>query len=357
MGQLACILHAEDSTLLPQAMTAPYADLTTAINTVLAAYTKARDEAFALLVQETTPLRSERIRTAGIIRGQRIDADGRPLEERIGDFYEVAYPWERLGYAMGWGSEDIQYLTIGDVQMNVDAIVAGNRADNIQAIWTRIYDNTAWSHTDLYGSLSIKPLANGDATPYAQPNGSAVTANNYLVSGYAEGSISATNNPLRQVRDKVWTFFPRTRVVALINPLQLPTLQNNLPNFVDASVVGVTAGSGESVATPLDGAPQIPGDFAGIDRDTGVYVYTYDTYVPDGYIDGIAIGAPAPLKRRWPEPPALRGFKLEAEQDHDPFHKQIYRERFGYGAANRLSMAVLQLKASGTYDIPTGFAR
>jgi hypothetical protein len=94
----------------------------------------------------------------------------------------------------------------------------------------------------------------------------------------------------------------------------------------------------------------VPGDFVGIDQASGVWVYEWGM-IPSGYIYGQLADAPGPVVRREPEAAVLRGFKIVAEEEHWPFYKRSWIERFGYGVRNRLNGAVIQLTA-GAYTIP-----
>lgn len=350
MGQLAGILRREDATLLTEIVET---DTTSAVNEMLAAYQKSRNEAFALLVAEQTTARQERVKTAGIIRGQRLNRDGRPLEERAGAQYEVAYEWHRFGQALGWDREAYAYMTVADLERNVIGITAGNLEDHKVEAFRAILVRENHQYADEEGTITIRKLANNDGTLYALPTGATAQADHYIVAGFIASAISATNNPFALLRAKLRIFSQTARVVALVNELQLPDIQNGLTAFTDVPVAGLSTGLGQQVATPF-GDAAVPGTFAGVDGATGVHVYTTN-HVPDDYMIGQVIGAPAPLKRRVPKPVSLQGFSLEAEETHDPFYKRHYRDRFGYATANRLGMAVLQLKASGSYDTPADY--
>ncbi len=350
MPQLPGILRVEDATLLTQV---PETDTTSAVNAMLEAYERNRNEAFALLVDEQTTARQEVVKTAGLIRAQRLNRDGRPLEERVGAEYEVAYEWHRFGYALGWDREAYAYMTVADLDRNVIGVTAGNFEDHKVEAFRAIFTNTNHPFTDEQGSLTIRALANQDGTLYALPTGATAEANHYIVSNFTAATMSDTNNPFALLRAKLRVFAPTARVVALVNELQLPQIQAGITAFIDVPVAGISSGFGDQVATPF-GDAAVPGTFVGVDGGTGVHVYT-SNHVPADYMIALVIGAPAPLKRRVPQPVILQGFSLEAEETHDPFYKRHYRDRFGYAAANRLGMAVLQLKASGTYDVPTEY--
>jgi len=360
MAVLAGILRVEDATPINQV---PVTDMTTAVNELLARYVRERNEATNLFVQEATTIRQERVASGGVDEGQVLGPDGRPLETRVEGEIEVAYPWWRYGWAFGGNSETAAALTVADTDRVVKSKTAGNARRHMREINRAFWGNANYQFTDEKqfkedsGTLTVRRLANGDGTLYAPTINSDDEAddNHYLVSGYEAADISATNNPFQTLAEEIREHYDSVQtVVAFVNPAQRNQVLTGLPNFVDADVEGITKGATEARAAELGGT-NVPGDFLGIDGDSGVYVYAWGR-TPAGYISAFAVGVPAPLKMRIPRLAALQGFKLEAEEEHNPMWKRTFRERFGYGVANRLGAAVMQLKADGAYQIPATYA-
>jgi hypothetical protein len=354
MSVLAGILRTEDLTPI---VDIPVVDLTTAVNDLLARYVAERNEATRLFVQEVTTARTERVRSGGVDEGQELGPDGRPLETRPAGEIEVAYPWIRFGWAFGGNSETAAAMTVADTDRSVASITGGNARRHMREINRAVWNNANYAHPDADGTITIRRLANGDGTLYAPAINADAEAddNHYLVSGYASTAMSATNNPFTTLASEIREHFDSTQaVVAFINTAQRNDVLTLLPNFVDADVEGITRASTEASAAALDGV-DVPGDFLGVDGDSGVYVYVWDR-TPGGYISAFAVGQPAPLKQRIPRLVTLQGFKLEAEEEHNPMWKRTYRDRFGYGVANRLTAAVMQLVATGPYVVPAIYA-
>lgn len=360
MTVLAGILRTEDLTPIADI---PVTDMTTAVQEILNRYVAERNEATNLFVQETTTVRSERIASGGVDEGQMLGPDGRPLETRPAGQIEVAYPWNRFGWAFGGNSETAAAMTVADTQRNVNSITGGNAKRHVREINRSFYNNANYQFTDEKtfdgdsGTLTIRRLANGDGTLYSPTINSDDESddNHYLVSGYVAGDISAANNPFTTLANEIREHFDSVEtVVAFINSAQRNDVLTGLPNFVDADVEGITRGATDSRAAALGGT-NVPGDFLGIDGDSGAYVYVWDR-TPAGYTSGFAVGQPAPLKQRIPRIVSLQGFRLEAEEEHNPMWKRTYRDRFGYAVANRIGAAVMQLKAIGTYDVPAIYA-
>lgn len=356
MSLFSGILQIEDtSTYLTAVQNQGEVDFNAAINAVLQKFQTERNQAQSLFVDSQTPQFMETIQQGGFDEGQEIDADARPLETYVAGEYGVAYPLKRIGWALGWNEETFAAMTVADLDRQVAAKTAGNAKRHMREIFRAILRKNNYTFPDEYhGELTIRRLANSDGTTYA-PLANAdegTDDNHYLVSGYLSNAMSASNNPFVTLANEVREHFSTTtRVVAFINSAQRADVLSLLPNFVDKDVEGIDPAPSEARANNPGLA--VPGDFLGVDGDSGVYVYVYDR-VPATYIAGGAVDESRPLKRRVPAIASLQGFSVRAEELHFPFYKRTWIERFGYGVANRVSWAVIQLKASGTYDDPTG---
>jgi hypothetical protein len=354
MSLFGGILDVDDTDRKLTALALEDRDFTSAINRVLAKYQAERNAAQQLFLQGETTMPQEAVRLGGFDEGQEIGPDGRPLETHVGGTTNVAYPLKRVAWAIGWNIETFARMTIADLDREVMAKTAGNAKRHMREIFRALLGSANYAYSDdIYGELTVRRLANGDGTlypPVAYADEEAED-NHYLVAGYSAAEISATNNPLRTLAEEVREHFTSTtRIVAFMNSADRADLLAKLPNFVDVAVPGIAPGIAE--ARVLDEtAPTVPGDLLGIDGDSGAYVYVYDR-IPAGYIAAGAVDEAPPLKRRVPEAASLQGFAMLTEESHLPFYKRTWIERFGYGVANRLSFAVLQLKASGSYDVP-----
>lgn len=365
MPLLAGVLRTEDSTRVSDI---PLANLTDAINDVLGQYQEERDRALQMFVAETTILAEEHVPLGGIDEGQDVDRYGRALETRPEAGYDVAYPWIRRGWAHGWDYESEKLLTVGDVQRVLTAQSRGNAKWHLRSIHRALYNNGNWTHRDnevtsggVGVSRTIRALANQDGTLYPPAAILALgdddtQANHYIVSNYLSSAINGTNNPLELIRAKIRARDVAGTIVAFINSAQLLDIRDKLPNFIDApAATDATAGSTTPTAI-LPSGILVPGQYIGVDGDTNVHVYVYDSATPSAYILGMVIGRP-PLKKRIPSVSGLQGFKLEAEEELAPLHRREFRDRAGYGVFDRLGAVVVQLKGSGSYDVPTIYQR
>lgn len=357
MGLLAGILRIQDTTLIT---TLPARQVSDAVNQLLARYEEERRDWFNLFVQDETTEYKVLYNLGAVDEGQEIGTDGRPLETRVTGQIDVAFPMRRIGWATGWNYETAAYMTLEDLEKLTAARQGGNAKRHLREIFRALFNSANYTYTDpIHGPLTIRRLANTDGTIFPPTWSSDTEAddNHYLVSGYAPTAISATNNPFVTLKAELIEHFTvNTQVVAIINAAQRTEILTDLPSFVDAPTAGITPGDQTAIANALGGI-NVPGTFLGIDNDSGVYVYVNDTgRVPANYILALAVGAPAPLRRRIPVPESLQGFKLEAEEESYPMFKRTFVERFGYGVANRLGAAVMFLDSGGSYTTPAAYA-
>lgn len=324
-----------------------------AMTDLLNAYQAERNEFQSLFVQEETDIETERHLEAGADEGQLLGPDGRPLETRITGYYDVGYPLLRLGWALGWNQETFAYMTVGDLDRQVDAKLAGNAKRHTREMLRALLVDDNYDFTDdLRGTIGVKRLANGDGTVYPVNNNFAGgDDDHYYASQYANTAISPTNNPFATLANDIREHFQDdTRIVAFINSAQQAEVQADLTTFVDAPVNGIAPAN--DTAFGIEPDVNVPGTFLGVDGASGVYVYVWNR-IPASYVYAQAIDLERPLKRRVPRPESLRGFRLQEDESHLPFYKRSWLERFGYGVGNRLVGAAMFLDAGSTYTDPT----
>jgi hypothetical protein len=81
--------------------------------------------------------------------------------------------------------------------------------------------------------------------------------------------------------------------------------------------------------------------------------------MPANYLLGLDLNQPSPLKRRIDVATSLRGFRLVADWDTSnefPLAKSTWRDRHGYGVAERLNGVAMFLDAGGSYTVPSAYA-
>jgi hypothetical protein len=130
-----------------------------------------------------------------------------------------------------------------------------------------------------------------------------------------------------------------------------------LPNFVGVADPLTTVGPG-STADRANLPAGLPNDFEviGVIKYTGFRVMRWNM-IPTGYVVALDLNGPKPVARReWPAGNQLRGLQL-IRPDADTTYpvNSVYYERWaGWGGNfDRSNGAIMQVKASGTYDVPS----
>jgi len=271
--------------------------------------------------------------------------------------WDVAFPLEGFGAQLAGSRVDMAYMTVEELDRHLDTIFIQDVNTIRFEILQALFDNTQDTFEDkLWGSLSIEPLANGDAVTYPPVLGSEdeATDNHYLESGYAATAISDANDPYLTIRDELEEHFGAgtggENVVVFVNPAETPETKD-LTDFdaVPDRFIRV----GDNTDVPV-GLPNVPGRILG--RVSGCWAVEW-RWMPASYMLGVFMDAPRALYERVdPADTGLgMGLQLVAEDEDHPIKSSYYEHRTGFGAANRLNGVVLELGTGGTYTIPTAY--
>lgn len=315
-----------------------------------------------LLVASSTDMYKERYRLPGGGRLQRRGEYTQAGATRASGYWDVAYPLEDFGDQKAWTDVTRGYMTMADFDLQLQDVIAKNIATMRYEMFKAIFNNTQRTFSDpLWGSLLIEPLANGDAVIYPPIEGSETEATEtlYYGSNYVASDISDTNNPITGIVTKLEDHFGASqggeRIVVFVKSGSTAVAKiKALTDFVDVNINGITYGSNTPTVNPGE-LPNVPGRIIGY--TSGAYISEY-RWMPAEYLFGVHMDAPPPLKMRVdPADTGLgQGLQLVAEDERYPIHSAHYRNRFGFGVANRLNGVMVQLVASTSYTIPTGYS-
>lgn len=312
----------------------------------------------SLFVEGSTELYSERYKLPGGGSLQRRAADGDYGAVKALGYWDVGYPLEDFGAKNAWNDVAWAYSTIAELENHLKTVSLQNINTVRWEMLHRMLDNVQLSFTDeVFGSITVEPLANGDTVVYPPVIGSEdeATEDHYLESGYLSAAISDTNNPFKTIRDDLEHHFGfetgGSNLIAFINSAER-TVVEALTDYDPVPDNWVQFGDLADV--PYNWPQSIPGRIIG--RTNGVWVAEW-AWMPANYIYATHAGAPRPLKMRVdPVDTGLgQGLQLVARDIKFPFETATYRHRFGFGCSNRLNGLVMELGTGGTYTIPTDY--
>jgi hypothetical protein len=272
-------------------------------------------------------------------------------------YWDVAYPLEDFGAMIAGDDVSLAYMTMQEYDRHLDTIILQDVNTYRWEILHRLFDNVQTTFVDpIHGSLSIEPLANGDAVVYPPVLGSEseATDDHYLESGYVATAIDDSHNPYYTIRLELEEHFGASTggdsLAVFINPDEVPETED-LTDF-DA-VPDSFVRQGTQTAIPVN-LPSVPGRIIG--RTNGVWVIEW-RWISSGYMLGVHLDAESPLMERIdPADTGLRsGLQLIAKENDYPLEHAHYRHRFGVGCGNRLNGVAMELATGGSYTIPTTY--
>jgi len=318
------------------------------------------DAVESIFIEKVTSDFKERYKLPGGGFLQRRNSDGSFGNVKAVGSWDVAYPLEDFGAAYGWNDVEIAYMTVRELSNHIETV-------SIQDVNTRRFEllkallnNTQDTFLDQTGrgSLSIEPLANGDAVVYPPVLGSSTeaTEDHYLESGYLAANISDVNNPFPVIVDELEHHFgaPQggSNIISWVSSTHRTVIEA-LTDFIEADQKDVIPGTDVDRVTNLPSP--LPGRVFG--KVSGVWVAEWRS-LPANYIVSVHADNPKPLvKRVDPADTGLpQGLTLITEDEVFPFKESYVRHRFGLGAGNRLNGVVMELGVGGTYSIPSGYS-
>lgn len=292
---------------------------------------------------------------------------GIPKAIRGGDYFSMGYDfrWYDLRIAYTW-----QYLaeaTAAQVEsLNNMALEADNRLV-FNKVLRAVFNNVTRSASIRQQNINVYPFYNGDSTvpPSFKTYTHASGHNHYLVSGGATVDAGDLDDIANHLKHHGYGTQNGARLFLLANSAQVATIRTF--RVATGSAYDFIPAQGQPpflLPTNTGGiAGTQPGaEFAGLTvaGTYGPWLVIEEDYVPAGYLFGFATGgqlqATNPVGVREHANAGLRGLRLVKGADNDyPLIDSYYNHGFGTGVRHRGAGVVMQIKASGTYDIPAAY--
>lgn len=266
----------------------------------------------------------------------------------------VRYTWRWLAESTGAEAEAI----------NNTVLDAGNQL-LFDKVLGRLFNNTNSLATIDDQEVNVYTMYNGDGTvpPKYRSNVHTSGHNHYLVSGAAALVSEDLGDMQVHLEHHGYTNQLGYRMILLVNRQESNIIRGftvaggDTYDFIPNSNVSgglITAVNGGILGQPSDAG--IPGSIG----TYGPWVVVEDDYIPAGYVAGFATGGERnlsnPIGVRQHANPALRGLRLvKGAQPDYPIIDSYYVYAMGTGVRHRGAGVVMQIKASGTYDIPAAY--
>lgn len=318
----------------------------------LAEHNRQLDALMGLFVEKTTDFKT-RFRTPTAARLQPLDEQGRALPVNAAGQYDVSFPLQQAGIALGNTFYAREKMTVGDVNEMTMTLQTADMRWMRDHILSALFQNTPWTHTDPeHGALSIVGLANGDSVTYNVMTGAdqQATDTHYLAQANAIGA--GGDNPFQNIHTEIMEHPENSGEVVVLVPSANIAAVKALTTFNPITDPNIRLGSGSNALVGTLGTA-VPGQLIGYE-DSKCWVAEWRS-LPDNYLIGVCTGGPRPLKMRQEPEPGLQGFIAVGERDDHPYFERQYQRIAGFGGWNRVG-AVIQRVGNGAYAIPTGYA-
>lgn len=330
-----------------------------AINETLSRWNEDVRAAMSVFVEKRTEDYTERYLLPGSGQLQETGRQAPTAAVKRSGEWDVAYPLRGYGAALGGSRVDLAYMTLQELDAHLDTIMAQDLNTVRARILTGLFedDNLTWTDPN-HGNITIRRLANGDGTSFPPTVGSEsdTTDNHYSAGGYAEGSISDSNQPFITLRDELVEHFGGRGTfgdnIVVFHNSSATSDVDALTGYTEVADQYIQYGADSDLATSI---PDVPGRVHA--RCTGCWLSEWD-WIPSNFMLAIHLEAARPLVMRVdPADTGLpRGLTLVAEDENAPLQSSYYAHRFGFGVGNRLNGAVIEVSGDGSYSPPTSYA-
>ena len=319
-----------------------------AVRATVAEHNRQVNAALTELVQTTTDYKLRyKLGSGGTL--QPLDEWGNPLPVKDAGYYDVAFPIQGGGTAWGDNRVSRALMTVGEADRMTLGVLRRDADWMRRHFLAALFDNTTWSFADEEkGTLTVQPLANGDAVTYARNNGTFATDTHYYAQAAA---ISDAANP-----------FPTWKTELSEHPENGGPWVAYIPTNLKASVMGLAnwMDKRESRVDPGIMAPRLIGEIGrGFGDEYLGYVDGVDvvewSFLPDNYGVVIARGAQArPLRMREYPAASLQGLFTENHSPDGNLAEYRFIRFAGFGAYNRVGAIAFRI-GDPAYAIPTGY--
>jgi hypothetical protein len=282
---------------------------------------------------------------------QPLDENGRARPIKAVGYYDIAFPLQMGGTAWGQTYYASKKLTVEDANNTMASLVSADKRWMRDRILAALFTNVNYTFDDPeHGSLTIKPLANGDTDSYLISAGSdaGATDTHYLAQA---GAILDASDPFPAIYSELTEHPENSGDVVVFVPTSNKAATEALAGFYPMGDPNLRVGANSTVVSGSLGVA-IPGTVFGY-HEAGVWLAEWKV-LPADYLIATTTGGPRPLGMREEPESSLRGFNRVAERNDYPFYESQYLRVAGFGAQNRVG-AVVQRVGSGSYSIPANY--
>lgn len=329
--------------------------INTSIEQELAFVNQTVDEALGAITEQTDESR----RVWGTSRNNEmveVDEFGEAATQQPENGAEIDFPLRRFSYGVGFTHSWLLSASAKELaQRSMDAMMAYKQRvqDEIQYA---IYNDDNYNYVDAFGdktTLAIKAFANNDSGIYPNMlNGTAVAGTHQHYTGTAGASLAVAD--IDDVIDEVREHGNMRDLALYINAANVATLKaltnTKFVSLTPNVFIAANDGTGTIQRSDINEDPE--NKLVGYWADYPVFTRSWA--IVNKYVAmSVSGGLGKPLVYRVHKNPAGRGLIRLPESNMHPLVAQYWNAYFGFGAWNRLAVAVKDGATQTTYTEPT----
>ena len=337
-------------------------------------YNEAMDRLSALFTfPVTNPI--ETVPQVGEAQFEEATEFGVPKANRVElDYFQLGYDFRNYDTATRYTWMFLRDSDARQVDAIHQEILRADRRLVFRKIMEAIFDNRNRTTDIRNQNYNVYPLYNGDGTEPPTYKGTSFdgTHSHYIVSGNSAIDSSDVEDAYTHIAEHGFGLENGTVFVMLANKAQVKEMRKWRAGQVSANGVVanydfIPAANQPTMILPnaeglLGSLP--PDSFKGM-RVVGSYadiLIIEESYIPQGYFLMFGTGGAANLQNlvglREHVNPAYRGLRLlPGNRQRYPLIDGYYARSFGTGIRQRAGGVVVQIKASGSYDIPNQYKK
>jgi hypothetical protein len=291
---------------------------------------------------------------------------GEPRSLRpVGSYFTLGYDIQDydLGSRFTW--KFLRDAPASQVEAINAMVVEADNRNLYNKVMDALYNNVNRIASINGSDVNVYSLYNADGTipPKYKTNTFDGTHTHYLVSGAATVAYDDLDDMYEHLRHHGYSAENGVSHLLCVNPQEAKTIRTFRVS-TGASYDFIPAVGAPPQLLPIDqrviNGDQPPSSISGFPvlGRYGNWTIIFDDMFPAGYMAGLGSGGPDnlnnPVGLREHENPSFRGLRLVKGPNPDyPLVDSFYQRTFGTGIRQRGGAVMMQVKASGSYTVPT----
>lgn len=300
---------------------------------------------------------------------------GEPQGERLKlGYFQLGFDFEDYDRATRFSWKALRDMDARQVRAVNNALLQADDKLVFKMVMSAVFDNRD-RETDIRNkAYKVYPLYNADSVVPPSYRGKTFTGSHthYMVSGNTVIDSKDLEDAYENIAEHGYTIEAGTQIVCFMNRNQLREVrkfrmneENNNNAIAEYDFIPSRNQPAQFLDVPTGLLGALPPDTWNGFRTYGSYgdiLLIEEPFMPDGYFMMVGTGGLGNLQNlvglREHRNPVYRGLRIIPGNDQRyPLIESYYTRAFGTGIRQRAGGVVMQIKASGSYDVPVLYDR